>query len=102
MPPSNAKYKKRTKWAINAYLSELKANTPCHDCNKLYHFAVMDFDHTRGTKRTELSKASTWKQVFDELPKCDLLCSNCHRLRTFKRRIFSRIQAEGPDLTLDI
>ncbi len=101
-PQSKKNYKKRLKTAIVAYLSQVKADTPCSDCKKHHHYAVMDFDHARGVKRTELARADTWKQVFEEIPKCDIVCSNCHRLRTFKRRIFARIEKEGPDLTLQI
>ena len=97
---SRKNYKKRVKSAILAYLSQVKADTSCADCKKHYHYAVMDFDHARGVKRIDLSKTSTWKQVFEELPKCDVVCSNCHRLRTFNRRIFAKIREEGPDLTL--
>jgi len=100
--PAKKIYKKRLKYSIVAYLSEVKADTPCSDCKKHYHYAVMDFDHVRGVKKTDLARAKTWRQVFEEIPKCEIVCSNCHRLRTFTRRIWKQIKEDGPDLTLKI
>lgn len=53
----------------------------------------MEFDHVRGTKVDSISrivsggcKLKLWK----ELPKCDLVCANCHRIRTVNRRKCAR------------
>lgn len=56
----------------------------CQDCGVKVHPAVMDFHH-RGedTKEFEWFKLRlrSWGNIVSELNKCDLLCSNCHRLR---------------------
>jgi hypothetical protein len=42
-----------------------------------------------GQKRTEVTRmigrAGT-ARILDEIAKCDIVCANCHRLRTFRRR----------------
>lgn len=63
---------------------------PCTDCGKSYPPYVMDFDHVRGKKagRIAVFKTSRCLQtVLAEIDKCDLVCANCHRERTEKRRL---------------
>lgn len=68
-------------------LQELKKN-PCTDCGNRFHYCVMDFDHVKGTKIGTISALVTkvgWDRVAEEIAKCDLVCANCHRLRTYNR-----------------
>lgn len=64
-------------------------NVPCMDCGKIYPEYVMDFDH-RENKKFELATVNfrfmKVQTVIDEISKCDIVCSNCHRERTFKRK----------------
>lgn len=68
-----------------------KERMPCSDCHKNYPYYVMDFDHipTRGKKATEIGKmllnGASLEKILAEIEKCDLVCSNCHRIRTHKR-----------------
>ena len=61
---------------------------PCMDCGMSYPYYVMDFDHRNGKAKkfnpTELSKR-TKRTILKETKKCDLVCSNCHRIRSYKR-----------------
>ena len=68
-------------------LAELKSN-PCRDCGGTFPPVAMDFDHVRGVKVTDLARMSqmSWDLVLDEVAKCDLVCANCHRVRTQSRR----------------
>jgi hypothetical protein len=68
-------------------LAELKG-APCADCSVPYPTYVMQFDHTSGEKAFEISRASlkTVAEIMDEVKKCDLVCSNCHAERTYRRR----------------
>ena len=61
---------------------------PCMDCHREYPSYVMQFDHARGTKRFELSQAVKHSQlnVLVEIDKCDVVCANCHAIRTYNRR----------------
>jgi hypothetical protein len=74
---------------IRIYIRNLKSVTPCEDCDMKYPYYVMDFDHLPGEQKLfDLSRAgrATWKQLLAEIKKCDLVCSNCHRIRTHNRR----------------
>jgi hypothetical protein len=66
-------------------------NKPCVDCGKEYPYYVMDFDHIKGDKKFNLSvaasKSTSLKRVQEEIDKCEVVCSNCHRERTFNRII---------------
>ena len=68
-------------------LDELKASTPCLDCGSSFQPCQMDFDHVRGRKAATVSQltGSTWETLFVEVRKCDLICGNCHRIRTQSR-----------------
>ena len=59
---------------------------PCADCGNRFPSYVMDFDHIKGTKRFNISKAmhGTWsiKTMRAEMAKCEVICANCHRIRT--------------------
>lgn len=59
---------------------------PCADCGKVYPYYVMDMDHRDPAKKLDsvskmAGKAST-KAILAEIEKCDVVCSNCHRIRT--------------------
>lgn len=49
----------------------------------------MDFDHVRGLKEGEISQlvyTAGEERLRSELDKCDVVCANCHRIRTSTRR----------------
>jgi hypothetical protein len=72
-----------------AYQRDLKERTPCADCGRHFHFAAMDFDHIDGTKVAgiaTLAIAGSFQKMLREIEKCEVVCSNCHRIRTFVRR----------------
>ena len=73
---------------VREFVRELKESTPCADCHKNYPSYVMDFDHL-GDK--EYPIANMIQQGYDiasvqrEIDKCEIVCSNCHRIRTHAR-----------------
>ena len=86
----HAKMLKDNKLRIMDYLIEKYGNRPCFDCGVQYPWPVMDFDHRPGEiKDFAISTVSGRRaspelvsKVEKEISKCDLVCSNCHRLRT--------------------
>lgn len=79
---------KRRKKALEFFRS-LK-EYPCADCGNRFHPCVMDFDHREGETKLFGIGRDYYKhpkeQVLAEIKKCDLVCANCHRMRTFNRR----------------
>ena len=72
------------------YLRDLKTKTPCIDCGINYPYYVMDFDHVRGVKQAnvmELVSTLSKKRIDLEIAKCEIVCSNCHRIRTHMRKM---------------
>jgi hypothetical protein len=80
-----AAYKRRNR----DYVTELKTKNPCTDCGYNYPAVCMDFDHVRGTKVANVaalcSQGISLEKIDAELAKCELVCANCHRLRTASR-----------------
>lgn len=73
--------------AFRVWLNNIK-NRPCLDCGKVLSHPAMDFDHIRGAKISGIAQMWSWgrDRVQAELAKCELVCANCHRVRTHTRR----------------
>jgi hypothetical protein len=73
---------------VTAAVRKIKEETPCTDCGNNFPYYVMDFDHL-SDKEYELSLMITqgygMEKVQREIDKCELVCSNCHRIRTHNR-----------------
>ena len=78
---------RRKKELINFVIS-LKQK-PCMDCGIQYPYYVMDFDHrNKKNKLTTINRMINYhsyskKKILEEIRKCDLVCANCHRIRTY-------------------
>lgn len=71
----------RREWLKN------EKNKPCMDCDQVYPPYVMDFHHRDPSQKSfEVGElvAFSLKRMKIEIEKCDLICANCHRIRTFR------------------
>ncbi len=83
----NAKVSRKMKRDL---LNEAKA-VPCFDCGQSYPPWVMDFDHL-GDKLFNVStmvNSRTIEEIRTEVMKCEVVCANCHRQRTYGRSLRS-------------
>jgi hypothetical protein len=67
----------------------LKEGQPCTDCGGIFHPASMQWDHPPGVdKVAHVAKLYSGRRdvVLAEIAKCELVCANCHAVRTFERR----------------
>lgn len=71
-------------------INALKSN-PCTDCGGIFHPICMDFDHLPQFHKEYpiaemVRRRMAWATIMSEIAKCELVCANCHRFRTFTRR----------------
>lgn len=83
----NAQERKR---ALTKYIREYKESIGCTDCKIEYPFFVLQFDHVRGEKKdnvaTMVNNRISLKVIKEEIDKCEVVCANCHALRTWSRK----------------
>lgn len=79
----------RTKRARD-FIDSLKLSAGCADCGYRSHPAALDFDHLPGAKKiatlARLSWIANMAAIREEVLKCEVVCANCHRIRTVERR----------------
>lgn len=67
-------------------MTAFKEATPCVDCAARFPACCMDFDHRGLDKHEEVgrlvARCRPWEVIAAEIDKCDLVCANCHRIRT--------------------
>ena len=77
----------------HANLWKLLSNSECADCN-IRDPRVLEFDHLRDKKfnvsRAVSGSTRSWETILSEIDKCDIVCANCHRIRTQERGSFQR------------
>lgn len=69
-----------------------KEDNPCVDCGNFFPQECMDFDHRDWSSKsnnvgTMVAHGHNRDKIWDEIAKCDLVCSNCHRTRTRRTRL---------------
>jgi len=80
-------HRRQTRQTRQQVIREAK-NKPCADCKNEYPFYVMDFDHIDPAQKVAnvsqmVSQDYPVQQILDEIAKCEVVCSNCHRIRTW-------------------
>ncbi len=70
------------------FLDSIKLTLGCADCGYREHACALDFDHLPGTVKlfgvgTGLTRAMD--VLLTEIDKCEIVCANCHRVRTMVR-----------------
>ena len=72
---------------IRDWYHEIKSSLKCQECG-FSHPAALDFHHI-GKKESEVSniiKSCNNERILEEIEKCIVLCSNCHRIHHFNER----------------
>jgi hypothetical protein len=72
--------------AARAWMAGLKDGIPCADCGRTFPGYVMHWDHLPGFEKVAeisvLVGSYSRATVLAELEKCELVCANCHVMRT--------------------
>lgn len=77
--------------AAKKWIDQYKTDHPtCTDCKLDYPPHILDFDHLRD-KTAGLARlvrdAASIEVLKAEIDKCEIVCSNCHRHRTWERSV---------------
>lgn len=82
---------KERKQVIREWINEKKTTLSCSKCSE-NHPATLDFHHSNPEeKEIELARCATngWSiaRIENEISKCIILCSNCHRKLHYNKNI---------------
>lgn len=77
---------------IRSFIKTLKESVACVDCGVKYPYYVMDFDHLEDKEFSINFLSSTGRigALKKEIKKCEIVCANCHRKRSFERELCTR------------
>jgi hypothetical protein len=77
------------RYASRRVLIDQIKSVPCADCGGSFPPECMDFDHISDDKFRKVSwmMSSRIDKLMAEVDKCEIVCSNCHRIRTKKRMV---------------
>ena len=117
---TKAAYRERNVEAVRAYdrkkqarerarrrtwLDGIKVEAGCADCGYNDHPRALDFDHLGTDKVGDVGRMChsriAVEKILAEIAKCEVVCANCHRVRTWRREQGAtpkpppREQAEG-------
>lgn len=71
------------------FVSRIKEENCCIDCEHFFPACAMDFDHVQGEKVAGVAKlvisGCSLDKISLEIEKCELVCACCHRIRTASR-----------------
>ncbi len=80
----------KTRNRIREYIQQAKSK-PCMDCKQSYPYWVMDFDHRDPKQKrfnvSRMHSTGSIELVKTEIDKCDVICANCHRERTYNTSV---------------
>ena len=76
-------------------ISLLKNSNGCNDCGSK-DIRVLEFDHINDNKYMCVSKllSGNYKLevILNEINKCEIVCRNCHAIRTYTRQNSYRVR----------
>jgi hypothetical protein len=72
------------------FISQIKTERGCADCGYNAHPTALEFDHLPGRiKLFDIAmgvRSKAIEKVLAEIEKCEVVCANCHAIRTLERR----------------
>ena len=88
---SQAENKALYKAKSREYVARYKEQHGCSDCHRKYPAVALDFDHLRDKKSrvAYLVGRASLDKIIQEMAKCEVVCANCHRIRTHERSLKS-------------
>jgi transposase len=79
----------RSRTTAKRKLWKYKETMGCTDCKEMYPHYMLDFDHLPEFEKVDspaqLIHRYSWKRALEEIAKCEVVCANCHKIRTWQR-----------------
>lgn len=79
--------KRAEKWAL---AQQIKLDHGCKDCGYKENPYALQFDHITDDKKDNVSNLIrsdySWDTILKEITKCEVVCANCHAIRTQNRK----------------
>jgi hypothetical protein len=96
----NREYQAQRRAPRQAYVDKLKAESGCMDCGlKPEYSQVLEFDHRPDEVKlfhiSDRMATGTMDDLLAEIRKCDIVCANCHRVRTVLKDQFGQNRGES-------
>lgn len=94
------KRNKLVKEKLHSKMLEYLADKKCEKCGN-NDMRVLDFDHIiPSTKSFNIARAMndrvSWKNILTEVNKCQILCANCHKIKTAQEQGWYRNAEYNP------
>lgn len=92
--PCYSKSKHKRKESIRKAYYDYKKTLKCAKCGN-DDYRVLEFDHLDKNDKSYnvgegLKKGFGFESILQEIEKCQVLCANCHRIKTFEEGIGKR------------
>jgi hypothetical protein len=70
-------------------LRSIKEESGCVDCKQKYPHFMLQFDHLPQYEKLDvvanIARRYSWEKALKEIEKCEIVCANCHSIRTWER-----------------
>lgn len=82
--------RKQSRHRTIAYIRSAKQGQKCTDCREDYPYWILEFDHLPKYEKLftiggRNSRDKSIEQIQAEIDKCEIVCSNCHKNRSYWR-----------------
>ena len=73
--------------ATTAWMRQIKLERGCTDCGYNDNPVALQFDHIEDNKEFDIGSGSGRNRdaLEKEIAKCEVVCANCHAIRTYER-----------------
>jgi hypothetical protein len=86
-PEQRREFFKQRYAQVSGWIRAYKVEHGCADCGYREHHAALEFDHIEGRVLGTVSSlaGSSFARVLKEIARCEVVCRNCHGIRTHER-----------------
>ena len=87
--PSKKAYTRNYQKDRREKINQIKLERGCARCGYNEHPAALHFDHRDHTQKAfniSQDPKRSWESIEAEIAKCDVLCANCHSVRTHEEQ----------------